>query len=1043
MSFIDEVRADRQPLAHVLKKHHGIRKIVEELYPDRAHFIYELLQNAEDTKATEVSFVLQEDKLTFVHNGRAFTNPDLLGITDIGEGTKVGDDDKIGRFGVGFKAVFAFSETPHIWSSTYSFKISDLVLPTEIDPKAELGNKTCFEFPFNNPKKSHEEAFTEIKAGLEELTETTLLFLRNLKTISWQICKHPISSVRCVHHSEHHIEILIQVHGGPIKSSHYLRFSAPVKEVKKQHLALAYELDLLPNRTTYVSTQKLSEQMRIVSANPGRVAVYFPARKETSGLRFHLHAPFVPELSRASIKETSVNDTLYEQLSRLAAESLPTIRDLGLLSAEFLAVLPNSEDVLPEKYKVIRTLIVAAMNDEPLTPTYSKAHAPAKYLLQGKAALKELLDSNDLEYLITYEEVAPQWAVAAPLKNSSAERFLSSLSIKEWDVDKLCMLLRDKTSANRKTYRIEDMAFFEGPDQEFLGWLEKKSPEWHQSMYAILFSQIRLKSEWQRQQMASEMAQWQIIRLSNGKHSIGTKCFFPSVSVVHDEVLPRVDARVYTSGKLKTRQQEEAKAFLELIGVHEVGEADQVKAILEQRYKAGESFQPDLKDLERFVALWEKDVTQADIFSNYCIFKRTDSKWCQPGFAYLDAPFKETGLSAYYTALGNTTAMAGLSEEYQHYKVPVERLVKYADAVGVHTRLEFERTSCYGNPKVNELVHQSQGRWSDLGINEDYTIKGMAEALATNNEALSRLMWNTARKQRDTKWLLARYRKNSSYICKEALSQIGCILRDTAWIPQKGIGFVRPAEACRELLPQGFPFDEGYPWLSKIKFGETKRTLAKESARDIEKARELGFTDMPSLERALKFINTLPKDEQERILSEYERKPSDEFPKKEPKHPERRTEKISQQAKEAPERLFSDRTRSVSVNQGKVKLETDQYLRDQYTNDDGIMFCQICQKQLPFKLNDGLFYFEMVEFLLELRQHHYQNYLALCPNHSAMFKHANGSRSIMMKLFSEIKGLLLDVILADTSASILFTKTHIIDLQAVISSEAKSAKNME
>lgn len=26
----------------------GIREIVEELYPDRAHFIYELLQNAED-----------------------------------------------------------------------------------------------------------------------------------------------------------------------------------------------------------------------------------------------------------------------------------------------------------------------------------------------------------------------------------------------------------------------------------------------------------------------------------------------------------------------------------------------------------------------------------------------------------------------------------------------------------------------------------------------------------------------------------------------------------------------------------------------------------------------------------------------------------------------------------------------------------------------------------------------------------------------------------------------------------------------------------
>ena len=122
-----------------------------------------------------------------------------------------------------------------------------------------------------------------------------------------------------------------------------------------------------------------------------------------------------------------------------------------------------------------------------------------------------------------------------------------------------------------------------------------------------------------------------------------------------------------------------------------------------------------------------------------------------------------------------------------------------------------------------------------------------------------------------------------------------------------------------------------------------------------------------------------------------------------------------------------------------MKQEAGQYLRDQYANADGIMFCQNCQKPLPFKLVDGLFYFEKVEFLPELKQYYYQNYLALCPNHSAMFKLANGSRDIMLELFSKIDSLLLDVVLAGKSVTIRFTKTHIIDLQAVISSEAKSA----
>src|SRR5947209_4843268 len=101
MSFLDEVRADRQPLAHVLKKHRGIRKIVEDLYPDRAHFIYELLQNAEDAHSTEASFALSDTSVSFEHNGRPFDEKDVWGITDIGEGAKIGEEDKIGRFGVG------------------------------------------------------------------------------------------------------------------------------------------------------------------------------------------------------------------------------------------------------------------------------------------------------------------------------------------------------------------------------------------------------------------------------------------------------------------------------------------------------------------------------------------------------------------------------------------------------------------------------------------------------------------------------------------------------------------------------------------------------------------------------------------------------------------------------------------------------------------------------------------------------------------------------------------------------------------------------
>ena len=37
----------------------GLRTLLADLYPDNAHFIYELLQNAEDAGAREVTFDLQ------------------------------------------------------------------------------------------------------------------------------------------------------------------------------------------------------------------------------------------------------------------------------------------------------------------------------------------------------------------------------------------------------------------------------------------------------------------------------------------------------------------------------------------------------------------------------------------------------------------------------------------------------------------------------------------------------------------------------------------------------------------------------------------------------------------------------------------------------------------------------------------------------------------------------------------------------------------------------------------------------------------------
>ncbi|MBK5964240.1 hypothetical protein CCR95_09110 [Thiocystis minor] len=1014
MSIIEDIRLDREDLARVLKKHTGIRKIVEDLYPDRAHFIYELLQNAEDTGATEAKFILTRTSLTFEHNGRPFEPQDIYAITDIGEGTKVKDEDKIGRFGIGFKAVFAYTETPRIWSPTFAFEISELVLPSELPLDSELDGVTRFVFPFNNPKKPASNAYAEIEEGLNELSETTLLFLSRISSIAWESPGGFKGEVVRITHSKHHIEIQKRIVGETTASSHYLRFMRAVKGFKKQRVAVAFELEKLPMIGDKKARKNLADQFRIVPASLGHVAVFFPAQKETSGLRFHLHGPFVPELSRASIKETPANAPLFNNLARLVADSLHVIRDLNLLTGDFLGVLPNLQDRIPQRYNTIRTAIRDEMITKPLTPTFAKSHAPASHLLQAKASLKSLLSMDDILFLVDFGDHRWEWAVGITQKNSDADRFLSGLEIREWDIDSFLKVLERRVTDND----------WSNPETEFLDWMATKSDEWHQNLYALIYHEL------DSQYSLGRLKELRIIKLSNGDYSVGNQCFFPDAEEVHDELLPRVAVEIYTSGNNKT-EQETAKKLLEKIGVREVGEPEQVEALLQQRYVIDDEFDPRISDIKRFMALVENRPECSILFKDYWIFKNEDGNWCRPGHMYLDVPYSDSGLGAYYLAIKKIERRFALSGDYKEQKISIRRLVAFSRKLGVVDDLYIHEVSCNENPDVKNLVWKAPGNITSYKIDRDFTIPGLGGILKNQCECLSRLVWKACANPKNQDWTKAIYRNNSSYPLREAPSQLAVLLTKSKWIPQKEGGFVRPRDADRDLLPDGFAFDSGWSWLEAIHFGEEISKVSADSRRRREIAKQLGFDDDESLKDA-KWFAELDSGERSRLKQEYKNRRQIELPERTPDNSERRVTRVQEQASEAPERLTEQRTRSVSIAREAVKKETDPYLRAQYTNSDGEMICQVCKTALPFKLSDGSHYFEAVEFLPGLKKRHYQNYLSLCPNHAAMYKYANGTTEKMRDFFLAIEANEMDVMLAEEDATIYFTRTHIIDLNALI-----------
>ena len=85
------------------------KRLLEDRYDKRTHFIFELLQNAEDALrrrtawngARAVRFDLSSDELRVSHYGAPFDANDVVGICGIDQSTK--DLTAIGRFGIGFK----------------------------------------------------------------------------------------------------------------------------------------------------------------------------------------------------------------------------------------------------------------------------------------------------------------------------------------------------------------------------------------------------------------------------------------------------------------------------------------------------------------------------------------------------------------------------------------------------------------------------------------------------------------------------------------------------------------------------------------------------------------------------------------------------------------------------------------------------------------------------------------------------------------------------------------------------------------------------
>lgn len=309
----------------------GVKTSVVDKYPESAHFVYELLQNADDVFATYAEFMLFDEGLIFKHNGTIpFSISDegekplghINSITSIGNSSKRENYNKIGKFGVGFKSVFTYTDTPEIYDDKFWFKIENLIVPCWLNNDNKYRNKgeTLFFIPFKDIESNHREILSRLLN-----LDNPIVFLSNLDCIVWKKVDKDGNVVDKKSYTKKILEerrlkdyifkkVILK---NPVEDITYLFFTTQI-----QHFTSLFDVT--------VGYKYDEENKELVLTNSGNVYCFFPTT-ENFKTSFISHAPFILVDNRQNLKQyEEFNYKLINILAKLAANALIFLRDYGI-----------------------------------------------------------------------------------------------------------------------------------------------------------------------------------------------------------------------------------------------------------------------------------------------------------------------------------------------------------------------------------------------------------------------------------------------------------------------------------------------------------------------------------------------------------------------------------------------------------------------------------------------------------------------------------------------------------------------------------------
>ena len=995
----------------------------ERLYGDRAHFIYELVQNAEDALALrrerdpgvdfsrEVLFRLCRDHLEVSHCGKLFDDDDVKGVCGVFRGTKNERSDQIGTFGIGFKSVYAFTRSPEIHSGDEHFAITHFIRPHAVKPRLlQDALQTLFYFPFDHPKFGASAAFDLIESKLKSLGPRSLLFLNHVKEFRWIVEGGGRGFYMRDHQTSENGGAVVQIIGeGTNQDDTEEEWLVAHRDVNHPSRP-----EKLPVKVAYrIEADEVGRS--IVSLRPSLLTAFFPTAKET-GLGFLIHGPFAPTPARDNIEiDSPWNALLLSELATLVSDSLSVCKRHGFLTPQFLTVLPTEPENFPEgsPLRPIYEAVLEAFQTQCVIPRVGGGHMRADQAVLGRSQeLRNLLSPALLAELFGTSAQTKCWVDAAVTENR---------------LPKVWQYLREECHVPV----LDGDGFARQITSRFL---EGRDEDWLVHFYAFLNGQEALwRAGVSRYAPEGPLRKKTIIRCQDGRHrapfdSAGNPLVFLPIESKAD--YPVVHRSIYV--------MEEAAEFMRGLGLVAPDICTRVLNEIIPLYQDDSEIEDEAHEAHLRVIV-DAMVSEDSPRYTAMLSELKTTTWAlatnaRPGGQYYEAPaqllFPSSELRAFFEGNEGVSFLVEQEEQIDWQKLGV-RGDPVIHCRGLRTKRDSFVSLCSS--------HGWHKRGYD-GFDPETTIDGLDHALANITRPRAAYIWNELLPP-IIRFLHGRYQEATHQTYDNATTHEGdsvvCeMLKSHAWIPVRSGEFRQPAECTLADLAGELKRNED---LAEVLGVQPDPTKVAEGTFESEQnlVAKVGFS--PEVATLLvnnkavltpELINTVLASHAAGLAGQ------PPFPERSVPNKERRVGRVGERVEKADPKTYDKRKRSIRTS--KPEIPADGWLREMYTNRQGTTVCQMCCKAMPFKLpRTGEYYFEAVQIADNFPIEDHCLYLALCPLCAAKYKVLVKRDEDHLRKFiwaiEETKEQVVSIGMDGSSCTVRFVESHLLDVKTALS----------